>query len=106
MNLKELVSAHEALVERVASLEAQLEALKANPEVRNRGPKSQGEMSLEDAERCMIGDLKDKSHKEAAEALGLSYGQIYSARKGFTFKPTYKKMMELAAKPQVETPTE
>jgi hypothetical protein len=44
----------------------------------------------------MLGDLKEDSHKEAAEKLGLSYGQIYSARKGFTFKPIYKEMMDAA----------
>ena len=57
---------------------------------RNRGPQSTREMTLEDAERIMLGDLKDKSHKVAAETLGLSYGQVYSARGGYTFKTVYK----------------
>lgn len=60
---------------------------------RDRGPKSEKDMSEDDARRVMIGDLKTASHKVAAETLGLSYGQVYSARKGFTFKTIYKEMM-------------
>lgn len=59
---------------------------------RDRGPDSTRTMTEDDAKRIMLGDLKDMSHTKAAEALGLSYGQVYSARKGFTFKPIYKAM--------------
>lgn len=58
--------------------------------VRDRGPESERDMTEDDARRISLGDLKDKSHKDAAKELGLSYGQIYSARKGFTFKAIYK----------------
>ena len=61
---------------------------------RNRGPQSERTMTDEDARRIMLGDLKEASHKEAAETLGLSYGQIYSARKGFTFKVVYQEMIK------------
>lgn len=47
-------------------------------------------MTEDDARRVMLGDMVNLSHGDAAKALGLSYGQIYSARKGFTFKPIYK----------------
>lgn len=57
---------------------------------RDRGPKSERSMTEEDAIRVISGDLKDVSHKVAAETLELSYGQIYSARKGFTFKTLTK----------------
>jgi hypothetical protein len=53
---------------------------------RDRGPASQREMTDADAIRVISGDLKDTKHKQAAEALGLSYGQVYSARIGATFK--------------------
>jgi hypothetical protein len=53
---------------------------------RDRGPKAERTMTEDDARRVILGDLKDASHKAAAEELKLSYGQIYSARKGFTFK--------------------
>ena len=57
---------------------------------RDRGPDSTREMTEDDARRILLGDMKDVAHKKAAEELGLSYGQIYSARKGFTFKGIYK----------------
>lgn len=63
---------------------------------RDRGPKSERTMTDEDARRVISGDLKDVSHKAAAETLGLSYGQIYSARKGFTFKPIHKEVQAQA----------
>lgn len=66
---------------------------KANAK-RDRGPESTRTMTEEDAKRIMLGDLKDASHTKAAEGLGLSYGQVYSARKGFTFKTIYQEMMK------------
>lgn len=57
---------------------------------RERGPESTREMTEDDARTVLLGDLKDLSHKDAAAQLGLSYGQVYSARKGFTFKNVYK----------------
>lgn len=50
------------------------------------------EMTKEDAKRVLIGDLKDAKHKAAAEALGLTYGQIYSCRLEFTFKDVHKEL--------------
>ena len=61
---------------------------KANSK-RDRGPTSKREMTEEDARSVMMGDLKDVPHGKAAEKLGLSYGQVYSARGGFTFKKVY-----------------
>lgn len=58
--------------------------------VRDRGPESERDMNESDARRVLLGDMKDFSHKQAAQELNLSYGQIYSARKGFTFKAVYK----------------
>lgn len=79
----------ESLSARIDELTAKFVALEAKFENR-RGPKSDRQMTEADAKRIMMGDLKDASHKKAAEELGLSYGQIYSARKGFTFKDVFK----------------
>lgn len=73
-----------------AKLNEVIEALNNLNTPRDRGPKSEKVMTDEDARKVIFGDLKDVSHKAAAEQLGLSYGQIYSARKGFTFKPIHK----------------
>lgn len=68
------------------------------PAARDRGPKSERKMTEEDATRLLLGDLKDTAHKAAAELLNLSYGQVYSARNGFTFKSVYDKMIENSKK--------
>lgn len=83
--LKAIVTAQGALIEELKSQGS------AN---RDRGPKSEGEMTEEHAIRVMLGDLRDKSHKDAALELKLSYGQIYSARKGYTFKKIYQRMIK------------
>ena len=58
-----------------------------------RGPKSDREMTDDDARRIMKnGDMAQESHKSAAENLGLSYAQVYSCRKGFTFKHIHKEL--------------
>lgn len=82
----EIIASQGSLIE---SLQAQLANM---PKGRDRGPNSEGSMSEDDAIRCMIGDLRNFNHKDAALVLKLSYGQVYSARKGYTFKPIYKRM--------------
>ena len=85
-SLKEAQIQIDGLKEVVFSLECRLEALEPAPAARDRGPKSTKDMTEDDARRIMTGDLKDSSHKLAATTLGLSYGQVYSCRGGYTFK--------------------
>jgi hypothetical protein len=85
MTTKELTAKVEELSQKVQELTEVVDGLKSK-----KGPASQREMTLEDAERVINGDLKGASHKEAAEKLGLSYGQVYSARGGYTFKSVKK----------------
>lgn len=84
------------VIEYVNTLEARVEELESklkNVKVRDRGPASTRTMSEDDARKVMLGELAETSHKEAASQLGLSYGQVYSARNGFTFKSVYKEMI-------------
>jgi hypothetical protein len=67
--------------ELVARVEA-LEQASKKPDVK--------EMTKEDALRILSGDMKDLKHKECAEKLGLTYGQVYSCRLEFTFKDVHK----------------
>lgn len=83
--IESLVHAHNQLIASYNDLVAEFKEFKAKTEEK-RGPKSSREMTEEDARRIILGDLKDLSHKAAAEKLGLSYGQVYSARGGYTFK--------------------
>ena len=95
LTLKDLQAQIEELKAIVTAQSAQIEELKSqNSGNRDRGPKSEGEMTEEHAIRVMLGDLREKSHKDAALELKLSYGQIYSARKGYTFKKIYQRMIK------------
>lgn len=95
-NMIELLSDGAKLKDVIAKLNEVITALNAKPtKERDRGPDSTREMTEDDARRALLGDLVAKSHKDAALELGLSYGQIYSARKGFTFKGVYKEFREL-----------
>jgi len=53
-------------------------------------PKSTRPMTEDDARQVVLGDLRTKGIKEAAILVGLSYGQVYSARNGYTFKEVYE----------------
>ena len=95
LTLKDLQAQIDELKAIVTAQSSQIEELKSQGTGgRDRGPKSEGEMTEEHAVRVMLGDLRDKSHKDAALELKLSYGQIYSARKGYTFKKIYQRMIK------------
>jgi hypothetical protein len=81
------------LTARVLQLQERLAVLET-PKPSNNA--SQREMTDDDARRIMNGDLKDVKHKEAAEKLNLSYGQIYSCRLGYTFKAIHKELSLIA----------
>lgn len=78
---------HAKLPEIIAKVNELVE--KANTK-RDRGPESTKVMTEDDAKAIILGEDRNLSHTKAAEKFGLSYGQVYSARKGFTFKPIYK----------------
>lgn len=79
--IAELSLAIEAQNGRIAALEELLGE-------KSRGPKAERPMTDADAYRVKFGDMnpKLKKHKAAAEELGLSYGQVFSCRGGYTFK--------------------
>ncbi len=80
LTMKSLLEMVEELSSRIVILETKVSG------IRDRGPSSTRQMTDEDARRVICGDLKDVPHKVVAEKLGLSYGQIYSARSEYTFK--------------------
>jgi hypothetical protein len=90
MKLHEVVAKVEEMEKRLQVLE---DALKKSQE--RRGPKSEREMTDDDARKILVGgEFASKSHKDAAEALGLSYAQVYSCRKEFTFKHIHKELRD------------
>lgn len=85
MTNKQMVEAILGLQANVLELQAKIVELSA--------PKAKAEakeMTDMDAVRCTYGDLAGLKHKDAAEKLGLTYGQIYSCRLEFTFKNVHK----------------
>jgi hypothetical protein len=70
----------------VASLRTEFDDLKKSVSFK---PRSQRAMTEEDARRVVLGDMASKPSKQAAVLMGLSYGQVYSARNGYTFKEVY-----------------
>lgn len=86
MKLAELEKVVTDLQLKVVELETKVASLSVK-----KGPASTREMTVEDAEKILTGELKELSHKKAAEKLGLSYGQIYSCRGGYTFKNIARK---------------
>lgn len=86
------------LSEKINEIITHLNSVKATTTTRDRGPKSEKDMTEEDARKILLGEMKDVSHTDCAAKLGLSYGQVYSARKGFTFKNVYKEFRDSQAK--------
>lgn len=77
------------LIAMVLDLEARIKKLE---EPKNTA--SGKEMTDDDARRILTGDLSSVKHKDAAEKLGLTYGQVYSCRLEFTFKNIHKEMKD------------
>lgn len=94
MNMKEMAEAIGSLQTRLDKHEVTLkmyeerfEEIEANNVGRKRGPKTERAMTDADAWMVKFGPLKKPvGHKEAAEKLGLSYGQVFSCRGSYTFK--------------------
>jgi len=78
VGLAKMIEEQRSIIE---NLQGRIEELETK-----RGPKSSREMTEADAKRVLVGDMSKMSHKVAAEKLGLSYGQVYSCRGGYTFR--------------------
>lgn len=94
-SIKELEVIIEALAAKVEELEAKV-ATTSGLKPRDRGPESTRDMTDDDARKVIYGELKDMKHKDAAKVLGLSYGQVYSARGVYTFKNIHAEAKKLA----------
>ena len=75
---------------RIVDLETRVVVLEEQLAAKRPAAKSENSMTEEHAFRVKFGDLKGLKHGRAAEALGLSYGQVFSCRGGYTFKTVTK----------------
>ena len=87
---------------RIADLETRVVVLEEQLAAKRPASKSENSMTEEHAFRVKFGDLKDHKHGKAAEALGLSYGQVFSCRGGYTFKTVTKDWMPAAVETAAE----
>jgi hypothetical protein len=76
----------------ILDLQAQVKKL---TEASAPSQKSDKEMSDDDARNVLNGELRSMKHKDAAQKLGLSYGQVYSCRGQFTFKHIHKELAQV-----------
>lgn len=88
LSMDDLVSMITSLQERVTALES---STKSNPSTAR-------EMTDDDARMILNGIHAASKHKVAAEALGLTYGQVYSCRGEYTFKHIHKELKEAGFK--------
>jgi DNA-directed RNA polymerase specialized sigma24 family protein len=91
MKVEEMKSMIEEQAAMIVTLAARIEALEGKVNTVKAEVK---EMTDADAESILVGEFRDLKHKEAAEKLGLTYGQIYSARLGYTFKHVVKRLKD------------
>lgn len=85
------VTTVEQLQQLITDLTARIEALEQ--QVTKSSSSSQKEMTDEHARNILIGECKDLKHNEAAQKLGLSYGQVYSCRLEYTFRHIHKELV-------------
>lgn len=75
-----------ALLEICEELESRSAPSNEGPKTRNYGPASQRKAERRDAWDILYGDHKGKKVNQIAVETGLSRGQIYSIRGGYTFR--------------------
>lgn len=88
----------------MADVPNKVEDLLAKVDGRNKSAATKRNMTDADALRVLNGDLKELDHKAAAEAIGLTYAQIYSCRGGFTFKHVIHDLEKAGWKNQWDKP--
>lgn len=88
--VKLLETTVEDLTNRIVEMRAEFDAWSEG----NKSSPDKRPMTKADARRAMTGVEKDMNHKDAAEAIGLTYAQVYSARMEFTFKEVHKELRD------------
>lgn len=87
----EKLSLHDTMLE---EMKPQVDHVTLLVDSRNRSAPTKRNMTDQDAIKCLTGEFKDLSHKDAGEKMGLTYSQVYSCRLEFTFKEVHKKLRE------------
>ena len=92
--MSQKVTTVEQLEQTITELTIRIDALEQKvTDLTKPNSSSQKEMTDEHARNILIGDCKDLKHNEAAQKLGLSYGQVYSCRLEYTFRHIHKELV-------------
>lgn len=87
-----------AMKEKVAEMAGDLAGVKEKVEATNKSAPTKRNMTDDDATEVMNGKWAALEHKEAAEAAGLTYAQVYSCRLEYTFKHVHKALKDAGFK--------
>ena len=100
--IAQLEAAVDALSQHVQDLQvmliAQATTQSTAPKARDYGPDSQRAMDDRMALRILIGRYRTWTVRKIADTCGLSRGQVYSLRGGYTFKAAHKTAREITAR--------
>jgi len=94
---QELAKRLDEFERRLEEFGARCDALRAEFDAWGEGNRSSPDkrpMTKADARRVLTGDARDANHKDAAEMVGLTYAQVYSARLEYTFKEVHKELRD------------
>lgn len=85
----------------ISKVEAELDGIRAETgrmagkvDATNRSAPTHRNMTDRDAVAVLEGEQRESAHKEAGEALGLTYAQVYSCRMEYTFKHVHKELRD------------
>lgn len=93
-DVKDVLEVVPMIQQAVSETAASLDEVRGKVEGRNRSAAVKRNMTDADALEVLTGELKEVPHKDAAERIGLTYAQVYSARLEFTFKHVHKELRE------------
>ena len=98
--IAQLEAAVDALSAHVQELQAQLAGTSARSTAKTRdyGPESERAMDDRMALRILVGRYRTWTVRKIADTCGLSRGQVYSLRGGYTFKTAHKLAREIEAR--------
>lgn len=91
----EMTELRDTMIAGVADVDQRMAALEETLGARNKSAPTKRSMTNADALKVLTDPaIALLDHKEAAAAVGLTYAQVYSCRKEFTFKHVHKELRD------------
>ena len=91
----EMTELRDTMIASIADVDQRMVALEETLGARNKSAPTKRSMTNADALKVLTDPaIALLDHKEAAAAVGLTYAQVYSCRKEFTFKHVHKELRD------------